>query len=119
VTFTVICAQCTPYDVVTLLNDLYLRFDRLVGLHDVYKVFDCNAPLYLLRFDVKVETIGDAYMIVGGVPNLCENHAERVLNVAIGMLMESKSVLSPITQRPIRVRNCCCHQFIIIICNSR
>ncbi|KHN85405.1 Soluble guanylate cyclase gcy-35 [Toxocara canis] len=32
VTFTNICAQCTPYDVVTLLNDLYLRFDRLVGL---------------------------------------------------------------------------------------
>lgn len=32
VTFTNICALCTPYDVVNLLNDLYLRFDRLVGL---------------------------------------------------------------------------------------
>ncbi|KIH66160.1 hypothetical protein ANCDUO_03509 [Ancylostoma duodenale] len=32
VTFTNICAKCTPYDVVTLLNDLYLRFDRLIGL---------------------------------------------------------------------------------------
>lgn len=32
VTFTNICALCTPYDVVNLLNDLYLGFDRLVGL---------------------------------------------------------------------------------------
>ncbi|CAD6186362.1 unnamed protein product [Caenorhabditis auriculariae] len=88
VTFTNICALCTPYDVVTLLNDLYLRFDRLVGLHDAYKV----------------ETIGDAYMIVGGVPEHCDNHAERVLNISIGMLMESKLVLSPITHKPIKMR---------------
>ncbi|KAF8387309.1 gcy-35 [Pristionchus pacificus] len=88
VTFTNICAECTPYDVVTLLNDLYLRFDRLVGLHEVYKV----------------ETIGDAYMIVGGVPDPCDNHAERVLNVSIGMLMESKLVHSPITHKPIKMR---------------
>lgn len=32
VTFTNICSLCTAYDVVNLLNDLYLRFDRLVGL---------------------------------------------------------------------------------------
>lgn len=32
VTFTNICALCTPYDVVNLLNDLYLRFDRLIEL---------------------------------------------------------------------------------------
>ncbi|KAE9416454.1 hypothetical protein Angca_003586, partial [Angiostrongylus cantonensis] len=88
VTFTNICAQCTPYDVVTLLNDLYLRFDRLIGLHEVYKV----------------ETIGDAYMVVGGVPDPCDNHSERVLNVSIGLLMESKLVLSPISRKPIKIR---------------
>ncbi|KAK0399842.1 hypothetical protein QR680_003242 [Steinernema hermaphroditum] len=88
VTFTNICAMCTPYDVVNLLNDLYLRFDGLVGMHDVYKV----------------ETIGDAYMIVGGVPKECENHAERVMDVSIGMLMESKLVKSPITKQPIQIR---------------
>ncbi|CEF69838.1 Adenylyl cyclase class-3/4/guanylyl cyclase domain and Heme-NO binding domain and Haem NO binding associated domain and NO signalling/Golgi transport ligand-binding domain-containing protein [Strongyloides ratti] len=80
VTFTNICALCSPYDVVNLLNDMYLRFDRLVTLHDVYKV----------------ETIGDAYVIVGGVPKICENHAERVLNCSIGMLMESRAVISPL-----------------------
>lgn len=57
-------------------------------------------------------------MIVGGVPEHCENHAERVLNISIGtviqryprysilsgMLMESKLVLSPITHKPIKIR---------------
>uniref|UniRef100_A0A0N5B3G7 guanylate cyclase n=1 Tax=Strongyloides papillosus TaxID=174720 RepID=A0A0N5B3G7_STREA len=80
VTFTNICALCSPYDVVNLLNDMYLRFDRLVTLHDVYKV----------------ETIGDAYVIVGGVPKVCDNHAERILNCSIGMLMESRAVKSPL-----------------------
>lgn len=47
---------------------------------------------------------GDAYMIVGGVPKECNNHSEKVLNVSIGMLMESKFVLSPITRMPIRIR---------------
>ncbi|KAI1724170.1 adenylate and guanylate cyclase catalytic domain-containing protein [Ditylenchus destructor] len=88
VTFTNICALCTPYDVVNMLNDLYLRFDRLVGFHDVYKV----------------ETIGDAYMIVGGVPKECGNHAESVLNMSIAMLMESKFVHNPITRTHIKMR---------------
>lgn len=43
-------------------------------------------------------------MIVGGVPTECENHSEKILNVSIGMLMESKSVLSPITRMPISIR---------------
>lgn len=56
-------------------------------------------------------------MVVGGVPETCENHAERVLNVSIGergdetemrelsgMLMESKLVQSPITRKPIKIR---------------
>uniref|UniRef100_A0A914H1A6 guanylate cyclase n=1 Tax=Globodera rostochiensis TaxID=31243 RepID=A0A914H1A6_GLORO len=88
VTFTNICSYCTPYDVINLLNDLYQRFDRIVGLHDVYKV----------------ETIGDAYMIVGGVPKECRNHAEKILNVAIGFLMESRFVANPTTKLSIFIR---------------
>ncbi|KAI6240430.1 Soluble guanylate cyclase gcy-35 [Aphelenchoides fujianensis] len=102
VTFTNICAQCTPYDVVNMLNSLYLRFDHVVGLHEVYKVetidkWPSNQELYFCR-------LGDAFMIAGGCPNESPLHAERVLNTSIAMLMESKYVHSPITQKPIRIR---------------
>ncbi|VDN56740.1 unnamed protein product [Dracunculus medinensis] len=88
VSFTNMCAQCTPFDVVMMLNDLYVKFDRIVALHNVYKV----------------ETIGDAYVIGGGVPQSAEDDTERVLNAAIGLLMESKTVLNPVTGNAIQIR---------------
>lgn len=54
--------------------------------------------------NILIEFTGDAYMIVGGVPKECKNHSEKILNVSIGMLMESKFVLNPITHMPIRIR---------------
>ncbi|XP_014735070.1 PREDICTED: guanylate cyclase soluble subunit beta-2-like isoform X2 [Sturnus vulgaris] len=38
VTFTNICAQCEPIQIVLMLNSMYLRFDRLTTVHDVYKI---------------------------------------------------------------------------------
>ncbi len=38
VSFTNIAAAVHPVEIVTMLNDLYTRFDSLTGLHNVYKV---------------------------------------------------------------------------------
>ncbi|XP_071668561.1 guanylate cyclase soluble subunit beta-2-like isoform X3 [Patagioenas fasciata] len=88
VTFTNICAQCEPIQIVLMLNSMYLRFDRLTTVHDVYKV----------------ETIGDAYMVVGGVPVPVPTHAERVANFALGIIIAAKGVQNPVSGNPIQIR---------------
>ncbi|KAG9331943.1 hypothetical protein JZ751_016343 [Albula glossodonta] len=88
VTFTNICAACEPIQIVNMLNSMYSKFDRLTNVHDVYKV----------------ETIGDAYMVVGGVPIPASTHAERVANFALGMRIAAREVTNPITGEPIQIR---------------
>ncbi|XP_077204996.1 guanylate cyclase soluble subunit beta-2-like [Paroedura picta] len=88
VTFTNICAHCEPIQIVLMLNAMYLRFDRLTTVHDVYKV----------------ETIGDAYMVVGGVPVPVSTHAERVANFALGMIIAAKDIKNPVSGNPIQIR---------------
>ncbi|XP_078515007.1 guanylate cyclase soluble subunit beta-2-like [Lissotriton helveticus] len=88
VTFTNICAACEPIQIVNMLNSMYSKFDRLTSVHDVYKV----------------ETIGDAYMVVGGVPIPVASHAERVANFALGMRIAAREVTNPVTGEPIQIR---------------
>ncbi|XP_019384057.1 PREDICTED: guanylate cyclase soluble subunit beta-2-like [Crocodylus porosus] len=88
VTFTNICAACEPIQIVNMLNSMYSKFDRLTNVHEVYKV----------------ETIGDAYMVVGGVPIPVASHAERVANFALGMQIAVREVMNPVTGDPIQIR---------------
>lgn len=63
--------------------------------------------ILLPPYPKQVETIGDAYMVVGGVPVPTGSHAQRVANFALGMRIAAKEVLNPITGEPIQVRNSC------------
>lgn len=38
VSFTNMCSLCEPIQIVLMLNAMYLRFDRLTTVHNVYKV---------------------------------------------------------------------------------
>lgn len=48
VTFTNIASSCSPMDVVSMLNDLYERFDKKTNEHDVYKA-SCIKSEWLIQ----------------------------------------------------------------------
>jgi class 3 adenylate cyclase len=68
--FTEMSSEMPPQRLVTLLNGLFSRFD--VAAHE-------------LGIE-KIKTVGDAYMAVCGLPEPVENHAERMVRMAIRMV---------------------------------
>ncbi|XP_063861386.1 soluble guanylate cyclase 88E-like isoform X2 [Scylla paramamosain] len=88
VNFTEICSRITPMEVVSMLNAMYSIFDKLTEKHVVYKV----------------ETIGDAYMVVAGAPERQANHGEMVCNMALDMVEAITELTDPSTGNHLRIR---------------
>lgn len=68
--FTNLSSRIPPEQLVDLLNQIFSRFDVI-------------AESYNLE---KIKTIGDAYMVVGGLPNPRTDHAAAIASMAIDML---------------------------------
>lgn len=68
--FTGLSRRMSAVEVVSLLNEIFSAFDDLAEHHGLEKI----------------KTIGDAYMVVGGLPEPDEQHAEKVARFALDML---------------------------------
>jgi len=86
--FTSISSTVEPKEVMAMLNLLFSKFDALCEKHDVYKV----------------ETIGDAYMVVSGLPEKKEMHADALADFALDMVETARTVRSPSDGEPLQIR---------------
>ncbi len=68
--FTRMASQRPPEHIVGLLNDLFCKFDDVAGRLGLEKI----------------KTIGDCYMVAGGLPEPHADHAEAVAEMALAML---------------------------------
>jgi class 3 adenylate cyclase len=74
--FTALATKLPPERVLDILSTVFSHFDRAVaggGLE-------------------KIKTIGDAYMVAGGLPVVAADHARRVADLALEMLDIMRSV---------------------------
>ncbi len=67
--FTELSGKMPPAELVQLLGQIFSRFDHLADKHNLEKI----------------KTIGDAYMVVSGLPIPKEDYAERIADMALDM----------------------------------
>jgi class 3 adenylate cyclase len=72
VDFTLFAERTSPEGVVSVLDEVFSAFDRLAQRHGLEKI----------------KTIGDAYMVVAGLPLPRADHAEAMAEMAVDMLAE-------------------------------
>ena len=68
--FTAMSRKTSPADLVAMLNQIFTAFDHIVEEHGVEKI----------------KTIGDCYMLVGGIPLQRDDHAAAVAECALEMI---------------------------------
>lgn len=71
-----------------MLNHLFSLFDKLCEKHGVFKL----------------ETIGDAYVVVSGLPEREPGHADKLASFALDMIETASTVAAPQNGTPLRLR---------------
>jgi PAS domain S-box-containing protein len=74
--FTELAARTSPKELVEILNLIFSKFDRLAERNGLEKI----------------KTIGDAYMVVGGLPTPRPDHAVAIAQMALEMQAEMVTV---------------------------
>ena len=88
--FTALSSTMAAVEIVEMLDLLFSRFDALVARHGLEKI----------------KTIGDGYMVAGGVPEAMPDHAAVVVEMALAM-QEATNVATRalgVIGQPLRVR---------------
>lgn len=67
--FTPLSMKMSPVETVELLNEIFSHFDSLVAKYDLEKI----------------RTVGDNYMVAGGVPRPCPDHCQAMARLALEM----------------------------------
>ncbi|MGJ5619624.1 adenylate/guanylate cyclase domain-containing protein [Sulfitobacter sp. MF3-043] len=86
VDFTPMVARTNPSELISLLHDLFSAFDVLADQHGIEKI----------------KTVGDAYMAVAGVPHPQDDHADRALEFARGLIKVMADGFG--TEAPLKLR---------------
>ncbi|MBD2483117.1 adenylate/guanylate cyclase domain-containing protein [Planktothrix sp. FACHB-1365] len=78
--FTPLSSKVPPIELVGVLNEMFSIFDNLAEHNGLEKI----------------KTIGDAYMVVGGLPLPKPNHAEAIADMALGMQAAMSQFQAPL-----------------------
>ncbi len=81
--FTCLSGKLPPQELVDMLNQIFSAFDLLAEKHNLEKI----------------KTIGDAYMVVGGLPYPRKDHAAAIANMALDMQQEISRLNHVINQK--------------------
>ncbi len=87
VNFTQLSANISAKELVNILNEIFSEFDLLAEKHGLEKI----------------KTIGDAYMVVGGLPVHRDDHAQAVASMALDMRAAIQRI-SSLSQEPLSIR---------------
>ncbi|MEM7429189.1 MAG: adenylate/guanylate cyclase domain-containing protein [Pseudomonadota bacterium] len=86
--FTEMSGRLKPAELVSLLNDVFNAIDEVVAKHGAEKI----------------KTIGDAYMVVAGLPLPDDEPGVTISNLALDMVEEVSRFQDPVTGEPVQIR---------------